>query len=47
LRVPAASGTATWMPPAAGRWRVRASYLGSLTSSPSRSGYVLLVVGGA
>lgn len=47
LRVPASSGSVTWAPPAAGRWRVRASYRGSVTSSPSRSGYVLVVVGGA
>ena len=35
----------TWTPPAAGRWRVHASYLGTLQFSPSRSGYVLILVG--
>ena len=34
----------TWTPPAAGRWRVRASYLGTLQFSPSRTGYVFLLV---
>ena len=34
----------SWTPPAAGRWRVRASYLGTLQFSPSRTAYVALLV---
>ncbi|HET9322952.1 MAG TPA: hypothetical protein VFO03_03680, partial [Gaiellaceae bacterium] len=36
--------TVSWRPPAAGRWRVRARYLGSSRSAPSRSGYAQIVV---
>ena len=36
--------TVSWRPPAAGRWRVRARYLGSSRSAPSRSGYAHIVV---
>ena len=43
-RVRAPGGTVTWTPPAAGRWRMRASYLGTLRFSPSRSSYVLVLV---
>ncbi len=43
LRVPA-GGTTTWAPPAEGRWRLRATYKGTTESSPSRSGYVQLLV---
>jgi hypothetical protein len=43
-RVRAPGGTVTWVPPAQGRWRARASYLGTLRFSPSRSGYVHLLV---
>ena len=43
-RVRAPSGTVMWTPPAPGRWRVRASYLGTLRFSPSRSGYVFVLV---
>ena len=43
-RVRAPGGTITWTPPAQGRWRARASYLGTLRFSPSRSGYVHLLV---
>jgi hypothetical protein len=38
-------GTYSWTPPAAGRWRARASFLGTLAYSPSRSGYVFVRVG--
>lgn len=31
--------TVYWRPPAAGRWRIRARFLGTSGSSPSRSGY--------
>ena len=30
---------ATWTPPHVGRFRVRATFLGTLMASPSRSGY--------
>jgi hypothetical protein len=40
----AAGSSLTWAPPAAGTWRIRASYLGSTTSSASRSGYVVVKV---
>jgi hypothetical protein len=32
------------MPPAEGRWRVRARFLGTRTASPSRSEYAHLLV---
>ena len=44
VRVPAGSGV-DWTPPSEGTWRVRATYLGSETASPSRSEYVYLTVG--
>lgn len=34
----------SWRPPALGRWRVSASFLGTSAASPSRSGYVYLTV---
>ena len=34
----------SWRPPAAGRWRVRARFLGTSASAPSRSGYAHLLV---
>jgi hypothetical protein len=34
----------SWRPPAAGRWRVRARFLGTSSSAPSRSGYAHLTV---
>jgi hypothetical protein len=34
----------TWRPPALGRWRIRARYLGSLKFSPSVSEYTHVVV---
>jgi hypothetical protein len=37
-------GSVTWVPPSAGIWRVRATYLGSTNSSQSRSGYTSLTV---
>jgi len=43
LRVPA-GGSTTWAPPAEGRWRFRATYKGTIDSSPSRSGYAHLLV---
>nr|MBA2297881.1 hypothetical protein [Actinomycetota bacterium] len=43
LRVAAGAGTA-WTPPAEGRWRLRATYRGTIASSPSRSGYAHLQV---
>jgi len=36
--------TVSWRPPAAGRWRVRARFLGTRESAPSRSGYAYLLV---
>ena len=33
-----------WAPPAEGRWRLRATYRGTIDASPSRSGYVRLEV---
>jgi len=43
-RVQAPGGRVTWTPPAPGRWRARASYLGTLRFSPSRTGYVYVLV---
>jgi hypothetical protein len=40
----APGGSFTWTPPAPGRWRARASFLGTLRSSPSRSGYAFVLV---
>jgi hypothetical protein len=40
----AAGATMSWRPPAAGRWRVRARFLGTRGSAPSRSGYAYLLV---
>jgi hypothetical protein len=40
----AAGATLSWRPPAAGRWRVRARFLGTRKSAPSRSGYAHLLV---
>jgi hypothetical protein len=42
-RIPAGA-TTTWRPPAAGRWRVRASFLGTPTAARSRSGYAHILV---
>jgi hypothetical protein len=36
--------TVSWRPPAEGRWRLRASFRGTVDASPSRSGHVLLLV---
>jgi hypothetical protein len=44
IRVRAPGGAISWTPPALGRWRARASYLGTLRFSSSRSGYVSLLV---
>ena len=35
---------ASWRPPAEGRWRLRATFRGTIDASPSRSGYALLLV---
>jgi hypothetical protein len=40
----ATGATVSWRPPAAGRWRVRARFLGTRESAPSRSGYAYLLV---
>jgi hypothetical protein len=40
----APGGSLGWIPPAAGRWRARATFLGTLRFSSSRSGYVFVVV---
>ena len=34
----------SWTPPAEGRWRMRASFKGTIEASPSRGGYVNLLV---
>jgi len=39
-----AGGSLSWTPPAPGRWRARASYLGTVEFSPSRSGYATVLV---
>jgi hypothetical protein len=44
VRLHAPGGSLSWTPPAAGRWRARASFLGTLRFSPSRSGYVFVLV---
>jgi hypothetical protein len=38
------SASLSWQPPSEGRWRARASFLGTRTASPSQSGYVVLTV---
>jgi hypothetical protein len=38
------TATATFVPPTVGRWRARAFYSGTRTSSPSKSGFATLVV---
>ena len=38
------AGTLSWTPPAPGRWRARASYLGTVEFSPSTSGYATILV---
>ncbi len=43
ITVPAGSRSVTWTPPALGRWRVRATFTGTLLFSPSRSAYVTVV----
>jgi hypothetical protein len=43
IRIPAGSAL-SWRPPTAGRWRVRARFLGTRGSAPSRSGYAQIVV---
>ena len=43
LRV-AVGGSVGWRPPAEGRWRLRASFRGTIDASPSRSGYAHLLV---
>ncbi len=43
LSVPV-GGSVSWRPPAEGRWRFRAAFKGTIAASPSRSGYVQLLV---
>ena len=43
LRTTVGSGV-SWAPPAEGRWRLRASFRGTIDASPSRGGYVHLLV---
>jgi hypothetical protein len=43
LRV-AAGSSVSWRPPAAGRWRVRATFLGTSRAARSRSGYAHILV---
>ena len=43
LRVPV-GGSVSWRPPAEGRWRLRASFRGTIDASPSSSGYAHLLV---
>jgi hypothetical protein len=40
----AGSASASFVPPTIGRWRVRAFYAGTRTTSPSKSGFATLVV---
>jgi hypothetical protein len=40
----AVGATVTWRPPAAGRWRVRARFLGTRDAAPSGSGYAYVLV---
>jgi hypothetical protein len=44
LRVRADQPSVTWLPPAPGRWRARATFLGTLLFSPSRSPYAYVTV---
>ena len=44
LRARADQRSITWTPPAPGRWRARAIFLGTLLFSPSRSPYVRVIV---
>jgi hypothetical protein len=43
MRIPVGA-TVSWRPPAAGRWRVKARFLGTRESAPSRSGYAYVLV---
>ena len=43
IRVPVGA-TVSWRPPAAGRWRIKARFLGTPESAPSRSAYAYLLV---
>jgi len=38
------SATVTWVPPELGHWRVRVSFTGTTTFSPSRSEYAKVLV---
>ena len=44
LDASAGTGSVSWAPPALGRWRFRAAFTGTLTFSPSRSGYAFVLV---
>jgi hypothetical protein len=43
MRVPAGA-TVSWRPPAAGRWRARARFMGTRDSAPSASGFAFVLV---
>jgi hypothetical protein len=43
IRIPVAA-TVSWLPPEAGRWRVRAHFLGTRGSAPSTSGFAYVLV---
>jgi hypothetical protein len=44
INLSGAGGTVSWRPPAPGRWRARASFLGTVEFSPSLSGYASVLV---
>jgi hypothetical protein len=44
INLSGAGGTVSWRPPAPGRWRARASFLGTVEFSPSTSGYASVLV---
>ncbi len=44
VRRVSAGATVTWRPPAPGRWRVRATFLGTARAARSRSGYAQILV---
>jgi hypothetical protein len=44
IRVGGSGGSVSWTPPDQGRWRARASFLGTRRFSPSRSSYAFVLV---